>query len=510
MISLDKYKSHKNVSWISYNVNKERKIEIKKSKRIYITDSTDNGISEYSNPINNNGCKCNHPKIERQVNTPDDGTTQSETSLAYFKNFILYGFNDLSGENGNVSGYAFSNDLGNTWSRSRILPNNPGGTNGGDPVIAVDKNGIFYYGQVGVETINGNAEGVISVSTGTVNRKGRISMNPPQIVGRGKNPKADAGSQDKEWIAVGPDRNNRGNEALYIAWTDFTPGRDTTNIRFSKFTTGRHITPIIENKDIVVGNGKFVSGSFVVVDKRGTIYVFYEEIAKNGFGVLGQPNRTIRMTKSTDGGNTFPIDVAVSTPFAAAATTTRPCNQPSIGVNSSRQIRMNEFPHAAIGPDGTLYAVWNAGRVIGSRTFINVFLAYSKDKGASWNQVNVSQSIAYSFFPSVTANCAGAHIQYNRFNDPNLVGGTGNGTFGIFMKTFSLQTGVSNEKVISNPYSRVPVTIDAECYMGDYNQIISGPGSCLLHSWGDNRNVVNGQLNPDVFFALTSLNKNPQ
>ncbi|WP_257143585.1 exo-alpha-sialidase [Bacillus thuringiensis] len=468
--------------------------------------------------------RCNPKNTEKQVNNPADDIinfpriTQSETSLAHFKDFILYGFNDSNDYRGGLgsqsfSGFAFSNNLGKTWTDGGSLPVNPGGTNEGDPVIAVDRNGVFYYGQVGGEVIGGRLEGVITVSTGTISASKTITMNRPQIVGRGQNPaRSNPGDQDKEWITVGPDANNPGNEALYIVWTDFTAPTNP-NIRFSKFRTGVNLTPIIQNQNIVVGNTVRVTGSYVLVDKRGIIYVFYEETTGGfaGFQTLGQPNRTIRMVKSIDGGNTFPINVAVSAPFAAAATTTSPCNRPSIGVDNSRQIRMNEFPQAAVGPDGTIYVVWNAGRVVGNTTFIDTFLAYSQNEGVSWTQINVTNNIAYSFFPSVAVNNKGAHIQYNRFNDPNNVGGLGDGTFGIFMKSFSLKTGLSKECMVSTQFSPIPVTNPnpdaAQCYMGDYNQVISGPGDCLLHAWGDNRNRLNGRDNPDVYFALTTSKK---
>lgn len=464
---------------------------------------------------------CNHKEVERQVNNPTNDIanfpriTQSETSLAHFNDFILYGFNDSNNSPPSFSGFSFSNDLGNTWTDGGFIPVNPGGINAGDPVIAVDRNGVFYYAQVGTENIPGGIrEDVISVSTGTINPNRTITMNLPQIVGRGQNPPAidnpNQFLQDKEWITVGPDADNPGNQALYVVWTDFTAPTNP-NIRFSKFTTGVNLTPIITNQDIVIGGTNFIQGSFVLTDKRGAIYVFYEEIPTNQ---VGQIDRTIRMTKSIDGGNTFPINVPVSTPFAAAGTTITTCgmnNRPTIRIDNARQIRSNEFPQAAIGPDGTLYVVWSVGRVIGSRTFIDTFLAYSQDEGNSWNQVNITNNLAFSFFPSVAANYQGAHIQYNRFNDPNGVGGVGNETFGVFMKTFSPYTGLSKEKMVSTQFSPVPITLPspdtAQCYMADYNQIITGPGSCLLHSWGDNRYTLNGRNNPDVFFKLTAPKK---
>lgn len=451
--------------------------------------------------------------MEKQVNSRSKDKanfpqiTQSETTLANYKDFILYGFNDFNDPD-NLSGFAYSSDLGKTWHDGGALPQNPGGVNEGDPVTAADRHGVFYYGQLSTEIIDGEPESVISVSTGKFKGK-KIKMNPPQIVGRGQDRTSD-GIQDKPWIAVGPDANNHGHEALYIAWTDFT-APSGTNIRFSKYTTGVRIDPIIQNLDIVVGDTKGVVGTFVVVDKRGAIYVFYEEIdlENGGEDALDVPNRVIRMTKSTDGGKTFPINVPVSTAFSGAANQVGPCQRPSISTELARQIRMNEFPHAAIGPDGTLYAVWNAGRFDGIRTFIDVFLAYSIDKGLNWQEVRITNTLSFPFFPSVAANDKGAHIQYNRFNDPHKIGYTGDGTFGIFMKTFSLKSGLNHEKKISNPHSRVPIThpnVDnhvADCYMGDYNQVIAGPDGYLLHAWGDNRNILRGQLNPDVFFKRT-------
>ncbi|MDA1761579.1 hypothetical protein PDK32_14965 [Bacillus cereus] len=435
------------------------------------------------------------PGVERQVSS--NNIAASETSLARSGNSILYGYNDLT--TNNFSGFSFSSDGGTTWSICGDLPTNPNGFNDGDPVIAVDRNGIFYYGQIGRELIpqpppNPPAlESVVSVSTGTVDGNGCLTMNLPQVVGRGTKAVPDRGTQDKEWITVGSDLSNPGNEALYITWTDFSTDPKPSNIKFSKYTTGVNLNPIIQNKTIVSGANS-VSGSFVLVDNAGKIYVFYEDIGGND---LNKKNRIIRMVRSVNGGTSFEPAVDVSNLFEAAGDRITTCAKgetprPTIQVGT-QTMRMNEFPHATIGPDGTIYAVWNEGRVVGGTTFIDIILGYSQDEGVTWNRVNITNSLPYKFFPTVAANQNGAHIQYNRFNDPNGVGGVGDETFAIFMKTFSLNTGLSEERQISNQSS--PVTV-FQCYMGDYNQIIRGPGNSLLHSWGDNH--ING--NPVVFF----------
>lgn len=51
-------------------------------------------------------CCCGHKEVERQVNNPTNDVanfpriTQSETSLAHFNDFILYGFNDSNDDIG--------------------------------------------------------------------------------------------------------------------------------------------------------------------------------------------------------------------------------------------------------------------------------------------------------------------------------------------------------------------------------------------------------------------------
>ena len=86
------------------------------------------------------------------------------------------------------SGFAYSRNLGNTWTDGGSLPVNPGGSNEGDPSIAVDRNGIFYYGQIGSsKLIGGTLKSVISVSTARINADRTITMGLPQVVGRGQN-----------------------------------------------------------------------------------------------------------------------------------------------------------------------------------------------------------------------------------------------------------------------------------------------------------------------------------
>ncbi len=242
---------------------------------------------------------------ERQVNDPAHDPplfphiTQSETSIARHGTYILFGFNDSNGINtvtpslSNISGFAFSSDSGVTWSDCGDLPKGTFRELGGDPVIAADSNGIFYYGSLATDN---TGTSVISVSTGVV--------------------------------------------------------------------------------------------KFPVIDGEGNIYVFYEFFAPN---IPNLSNPSTRLVKSTDGGITFNTgnSIIVAYPVTAAATSTEDCNgSTSILVEEMpqlpplpilrRSIRTNEFPHAAVAPDGTLYVVWNDGKNLAT-TGIDIYLAYSTE-----------------------------------------------------------------------------------------------------------------------------------
>lgn len=439
---------------------------------------------------------------ERQVNNPqqdvgapDNNITQSETSLASKGSFILFGFNDSNcSTRNNFSGVAFSSDGGTTWSDCGSTPLKVGWSNGGDPVIAVDRKGIFYYAQLSrTET----GESVISISTATVNPNDlRITINLPFVAGVGSTP---MGFQDKEWTAIGKDPTRRLSlwrfeESLHVTWTDFIPPGFTNNgLRYAKWSTGVNPQLLIPSKPIV---NTVSQASFPVVDSRGFLYVFYEDFT-------GPPPtfRSIRLVRSFDGGQTFspPIFVSpVRAVFNAIA-----CDRDVIQVTPQKAIRIVfEYPHAAVGPDDTLYVVWQNGRADNGS---DILIAFSRDCGATWTVRQVTNTPVFHFFPSVIADAKGEHVQYARFNGAE---GVGDGTFALFKRTFTIPGGAGPESMVSTVFSKVPDTNPnfdsgvANCYMGDYNQIVKGPGNTLLHAWSDNRNNPDGN-NPDVFFIKT-------
>ncbi|MGG3469083.1 hypothetical protein ABES02_16575 [Neobacillus pocheonensis] len=208
------------------------------------------------------------------------------------------------------------------------------------------------------------------------------------------------------------------------------------------------------------------------------------------------------MVKSTDGGVTFFNPIPMGNPVSPVKLINTNCNctlcnQRAIVVTSSKQIRMNEFPQAAVGPDNTLYVVWNSFET----TSYDVRLAFSTDAGVTWNVRDIATSSFNEFFPSVAVNALGAHVQYARFVD-SLRFALFKRTFDPVTSTVSAETMLSTAIPASFPPDTAPTNFDSgvnPCYMGDYNQIIAGPGTTLYHGWSDGRNRSDGN-NPDVFF----------
>jgi hypothetical protein len=424
----------------------------------------------------------------------DNRITQSETSLAAFGSYVLMGFNDsncaMPGGTVNFSSMAFSSDGGMTWCDCGSMPRLSGGNNLGDPVVAVDSQGVFYYTHLGT---TGNGRRVVQLNTGVVNPNTQvIKIGKPRIVGVGERSED---VEDKEWIATGPDSRRPGKQAVYVTWSDFGPKGTTVQLRFTRLTSGRRPHVLVPPKTIDPGPA---SGSFPVVDACGNLYVFYEGLGN------GEP-KSIRMLRSTDGGETFGRPVVVSEVVTAGVPV---CGARfGIEVTGHQRIRLTEFPHAAVGPDSTLYVVWNDGRNQDDDGAIDVFLAFSTDQGDTWIVKQVTDSRRHSFMPSVAADYRGAHVQYSQFCGSG--GPTGDKTFALFMTSLNVEKGFSRQSMVSTVCSPVPVTdpnfdpVIADCYMGDYNQIIAGHRGALLHSWGDNRHVLDENRNPDVFFIQT-------
>ncbi len=107
-----------------------------------------------------------------------------------------------------LSGYSSSTDGGKTWVSS-AMPPLPGSIfTFGDPAIATDRNGNFYFAGLGADSA-----GRFTIQ---VNR----STNGGRTFGAAVLVQQDDGG-DKEWIAVGKDPAVPSRDNVYVTWTSF-------------------------------------------------------------------------------------------------------------------------------------------------------------------------------------------------------------------------------------------------------------------------------------------------
>ncbi|HEV2474978.1 MAG TPA: sialidase family protein [Candidatus Dormibacteraeota bacterium] len=167
---------------------------------------------------------------------PFEFSIQSETSTVSFGENVVVGYNSSANQpvvqlpsgglaftHRELSGYSFSHDGGRTWT-SAFIPPSPGSPfTFGDPALAVDRAGNFYYASLAA---NAAGQSDITVSKST---DGGTTFAPAVIVA------LDPGS-DKEWIAVGADPAHPERDNVYVTWTSFKA--NSSQLMFAQSTDG--------------------------------------------------------------------------------------------------------------------------------------------------------------------------------------------------------------------------------------------------------------------------------
>ncbi len=153
-------------------------------------------------------------QVNNPAGDPGNNTTQSETSIARMDTVVVVGFND-SGQftaTNSLTGYAYSFDGGNTFTDAGVLAPVAGGLNLGDPALAVDAAGNFYFATLAQDAAGNSFIGVAK-STAIVPA---VTFGPPVLIpGLVVN-----GFQDKELIAADATGGTfSGN--VYVVWTEF-------------------------------------------------------------------------------------------------------------------------------------------------------------------------------------------------------------------------------------------------------------------------------------------------
>ncbi len=214
------------------------------------------------------------PNALPQPQRPFELSIQSETSMAAFGSDVVVGFNNSADQpivltaantlafvHRFLSGVGVSHDGGRTWTQSSLPPTPGSPFTFGDPAVAVDRLGNFYYASLGA-----NAAGQSNLFVGKSVDRGN-TFQPGVTVA------LDPGV-DKEWIAVGPDPLVPTRDNVYVTWTSFKAA--SSQLMLGRSTDGGQ-TWTVSTLFAPVDNGvesAFIQFSNPVVDTaNGRLYV---------------------------------------------------------------------------------------------------------------------------------------------------------------------------------------------------------------------------------------------
>ncbi len=248
------------------------------------------------------------------------------------------------------SGTYYSNDGGATWCCTSSDPQHlgtliPGVEHltggiydaGGDPAVAFNTQGEVFFSGLGFD--RAAAPNTVTVSKGTFDSNGALTWGMPTFINAVNSPSI---LNDKEWMTIDNSAGSAFMGRIYVTWTRFVFSAGTgayvqspIAFAYSSDDGATFSTPML-----ISGNVLYGQGSRPVVGPDGTLYVFWDASTR-----LATFDSTY-MVKSTDGGLTWskPMAIATLTDIAPPANTV---------------FRVNSFPAAAVGADGTITVAWN-------------------------------------------------------------------------------------------------------------------------------------------------------
>jgi len=426
-------------------------------------------------------------------------TTQSETAIAVAGSHVAVGYNDSQGglisfvAGDNLTGYAYSNDGGQTFTDGGGLPNAGANVNVGDPWLASDSSGNMYFSTL---TIDGST-GLLLVGVSKSTDGGKTWTGAATIP---LAPNIAFAFADKEAITAGP-----GNGNLYVAWDDFnfdnlgnfslgmpvahsTDGGQTwTTAYATNFTFGPNSGCSFQQE---IGAQPFVMGGVVLVAAEQ--FKVADPTCTGGTASLNEVVFVSRDSGATwTAGATIPITPSTQLGYFVLA--------------PSQYMRNFEFPTLAAFKNN-VYMAWNDGGAGSGHSHIR-FAQLNSSGGLVGNASFVTLGNNDEAQPSLTGDNDGLHVSYYQIS----TGSNGNGELDVFISNSSNGNSWRTQRVTSQSFPGVytvpqfdPLIVFG--YMGDYIASATD-GQHVYMAWGDNRDIVkdflwpNGRNDPDVFFA---------
>jgi methionine-rich copper-binding protein CopC len=420
------------------------------------------------------------------VNDPaEDGAsandTQSETALTLDGSTVIAAYHDSfkAGQSPpHYTGFSRSDDGGQTFVDGGSLPNvSPTTGDAGQPVLAHDnQTHRTYLATLGLTT---GVDHATDVYVWRSNDALRTFLAPVDVTRSGA-------SLDKEWLAVdnfsGPGQGN-----VYLIVRDFGSGNGI--YLFHSTDQGATFGPN-GGVQIVSGASGNVQGAWVTVGPDHTVYAFWYDATSS--------TQSIKMRKSTDGGQTFGNPVTVTTLHTT-------------GVNGDLGLgggfRSNAFPQAVVNPvTGQLYVAYDDKGTATDKA--DVYFRSSNDGGTTWSAAIdvVDDTTGHDQWqPALAVTPNGNDVGvfwYDRRLDPT----------NSLIDRFGAIGMVAGGTVTFGPNFRItdtsfPVEIGHDpavnaTYMGDYDTAVADNTGFYV-TWGDNRSPSLGHAayNADVRFT---------
>jgi hypothetical protein len=292
-----------------------------------------------------------------QVNcVAEDGTspqnTQSETSVATSGQKVVVGFNDslvCCFPALNLSGYSVSTDGGSSFTDEGTLPFRPNVQPIGDPTVATDGQGNFYFASLALGSAGLGTHSKIAFYEMPAGSNTFKLVSVPVDVGSGQ-----LFFADKEYLAVGRDAS--GQLHFYITWTFFSRAA-ASPIMLTQSTDGVHWTTTRVSASTACAQGSNP------VPAGNTVYVSWEQQVPAGCTNALITKQHQMMATAAAGTGTVSRITAIAAVNGDGDKIVA-CNSPRdlrevIETAPGHDVRNAETPSTTIDPNGVLYAVWN-------------------------------------------------------------------------------------------------------------------------------------------------------
>ncbi|MBI3805689.1 MAG: hypothetical protein HY282_18210 [Nitrospirae bacterium] len=365
-----------------------------------------------------------------------------------------------------------STNGGTTW--VELTPGIPGA----DPTLAADSSGRLYFAFLN--------------DTVKIVRTDNQGLSFPLV-----NQALTPSGSDRPWIKIGPA------DAVYLTYAGYSFPPDTcsvsaykSDIYFKKsldLGATWHPTPqepqTILTAPIASNNYRCSSGP-IAVGPNGEIYVllncFVFDLSNNCAALTIQEHH-VYLTRSDDGGNTFPLANFRELPNVNPIE-----NQAGYAAFSTANKRMNMASIAVLPPNppspgspGVVGIVWPCD----SGEDFDICFQASADKGVSFpflNKVNSDAVKAYRFFPAIVADMTGFHVIWMDSRETGL--DTSNPKWAAYradgLSTWTNQTMVSSVAAPGNDINSDEGGVPDPQGFGDFFEITSRNNN-VYSTWSD-------------------------